>query len=167
MKIEKNTVVNFHYQLLDESGAEIEASDSSNNETAMAVLIGGYGNILPGIEEALQGKETGEALSVPLPPERAYGLAKESAIQRVSIKHLLGVTKKTKLKIGQAVKINTEQGAKDATVVKVGKFNVDVDTNHPLAGKTLTFNINVVDVREASEDEVAHKHAHGVGGHHH
>jgi FKBP-type peptidyl-prolyl cis-trans isomerase SlyD len=63
--------------------------------------------------------------------------------------------------------IQTERGQKQATVKKAGKFNVDVDTNHPFAGKTLKFDVKVVDVREASSDEISHGHAHGVGGHHH
>jgi len=72
-----------------------------------------------------------------------------------------------KLRPGQAVKINTAEGARDARILKVGKFNVDIDLNHPLAGLSLTFDIRVVDVREASEEEIAHGHVHGAGGHHH
>lgn len=162
MKIEKNTVAAFHYRLLDEEGVELESSDKNE---AMAVLIGGYGNVLPAIEEALMGKEAGEHFSITLAPERAYGLKKEDAIQRVPIKHLL--KPKKKLKAGQNVKVNTQQGTRDATVVKVGKFNVDIDTNHPLAGKIVEFNIEVVEVREAIAEEISHKHAHGAGGHHH
>jgi len=66
-----------------------------------------------------------------------------------------------------AVKVNTDQGMRDVVVVKVGRFNVDVDTNHPLAGKTITFDISIEDVREAEAEELAHGHVHGVGGHHH
>jgi FKBP-type peptidyl-prolyl cis-trans isomerase SlyD len=63
--------------------------------------------------------------------------------------------------------VETDKGQRQVTVIKVGKFNADVDANHPLAGKTLSFNIEVIDVRDASEEEVSHGHAHGVGGHHH
>ena len=73
----------------------------------------------------------------------------------------------SKTKAGDIVTINTEEGAKQAVVVKAGKFNVDVDTNHPLAGKVLTFEIQIESVREATEEELSHGHAHGVGGHHH
>lgn len=65
------------------------------------------------------------------------------------------------------VVVNTQQGGWEAIVVKAGKFNVDIDSNHPLAGKNLDFELEVVDVRDASEEEIAHGHAHGVGGHHH
>ena len=65
------------------------------------------------------------------------------------------------------VGVQTGQGARQVTVLKVGKFNVDVDTNHPLAGRALTFAIEVLEVRTASEEEIAHGHAHGDGGHHH
>ena len=63
--------------------------------------------------------------------------------------------------------MQTEEGPRQATVIKAGKFNVDLDVNHPLAGKALTFHITIEDVREASEEEIAHKHAHGPGGHQH
>ncbi|MDX1450991.1 MAG: peptidylprolyl isomerase, partial [Oleiphilaceae bacterium] len=83
-------------------------------------------------------------------------------------KHLVGDKKQlARLKPGMIVAINTEDGPRQVMVLKAGKFNVDVDLNHPLAGKTLTFNVTVDGVREASEEEVAHGHAHGVGGHQH
>ena len=65
------------------------------------------------------------------------------------------------------VQVNTQHGPWDAVVLKVGKFNVDIDSNHPLAGKTLSFEIEVVEVRDATSEELAHGHAHGAGGHHH
>lgn len=80
------------------------------------------------------------------------------------MKHLLT---KGRLKPGQSVKVNTEQGPRDATVVKVGLKNVDLDTNHPLAGKHLQFDIEVTEVRAAAQEELDHGHAHGVGGHQH
>ena len=160
MNVVKNSVVLFHYRLLDEQGELIE---SSENLDPMAALIG-HRNMLPGLEEAFIGKTVGDNFTVTLPPERAYGLRKEGASQRVPIKHLLT---KGKLKPGQQVVINTEHGRRNATVLKVGKFNVDLDTNHPLAGKALTFDVTILDVREATAEEKAHGHAHGVGGHHH
>tara|TARA_B100000795_G_scaffold95557_1_gene70068 strand:+ start:2279 stop:2470 length:192 start_codon:yes stop_codon:yes gene_type:complete len=63
--------------------------------------------------------------------------------------------------------MNTSDGAKDATVIKVGKFNVNLDTNHPLAGQALNFSIAIHDVREATAEEIAHGHVHGIGGYHH
>jgi FKBP-type peptidyl-prolyl cis-trans isomerase SlyD len=160
MNIANDTVATFHYTLKNATGDVIESS--SHNEP-MAVLIG-HRNVLPALEEAMLGKARAEQFSVTLPPEKAYGLRRENAQQRVPIKHLMN---KGKIKPGMQVAINTEQGARHVTVIKVGKFNVDVDTNHPLAGQTLTFDLTIVDVRDASAEEKAHGHAHGVGGHHH
>jgi FKBP-type peptidyl-prolyl cis-trans isomerase SlyD len=160
MKIAKDTVVSFHYRLLDEQGKQIE---SSAGRDPNVVLIG-HRNVLPALEEAMLGKAAGDGVNVSLPPEKAYGLRREGAVQRIPTKHVLT---KGKLQPGQAVQINTEHGARNVTVAKVGKFNIDIDTNHPLAGKTVVFDISIIDVRAASAEELSHGHAHGVGGHHH
>jgi len=160
MQIDNDKVVYFHYRLLNEAGELIE---ESHDREPMAYLHG-HGNIMPGLEEAMAGHQAGEEVSVTLPPERAYGVRKEDSQQRVPIKHLMT---KGKLKPGMNVKINTDNGARDATVIKVGRFNVDVDTNHPLAGQTLTFEVSITDVREGTTEEIAHRHVHGPGGHHH
>lgn len=162
MQIENGKVVAFHYILKDEAGTEIERSDKDSP----MIYLHGYRNILPGLEDALAGKTEGEDVSVSLPPERAYGLRREDAQQRVPIKHL--AAKPKRLAPGMVVKVNTDDGPRDVTVVKVGKFNVDVDANHPLAGKSITFDISVQKVRDASPEEVQHRHSHGIdGGHHH
>ncbi len=165
MQISKDKVVTFHYRLKDEAGVEME---SSHNAEPIAYLHG-HGNIIAGIEKGLEGKESnGDAIEVVVAPADGYGERQENAIQRVPIKHLHGDKKSlSKIKAGDVVTINTDDGGKQAVVVKAGKFNVDVDTNHPLAGKTLTFDIQIESIREATEEELAHGHAHGVGGHHH
>jgi len=160
MIVSQDTVVTFHYQLKHEQGEVIE---SSENRDPMAVLIG-HRNLLPGLEDALQGKAVKDVFSVTLPPEKAYGLRREGSTQRIPLKHVLT---KGKLLPGQSIVINTEHGGRNVTLVKAGKFNVDIDTNHPLAGKTLVFDISIVDIRAASAEEIAHGHAHGAGGHHH
>ena len=163
MKIESKTVVQFHYRLRDEeAGMEMENSYDSD---PIAYLYG-FGNIIKGLEAAMLGHEKGDVFSVALEAKDAYGERNEDSQQRVPIKHL-HVKKKAKLKAGDVVGIQTADGVIQATILKAGKFNVDVDTNHPLAGKNLDFEIEIIDVREATEDEVTHKHAHGVGGHHH
>ena len=160
MKIEKNTVINFTYVLSNADGDELERGDADNP----SAYLHGYGNILYGLETAMAGKEAGDSFEVTLPPEQCYGLRREDAKQRVPIKHLLS---KGKLRPGITVKINSNNGPKDATVLKVGKFNVDVDSNHPLAGLELSFKVDIVEVRDATAEEKAHGHAHGVGGHAH
>ena len=160
MIIAPDTVATFHYRLKDEQGMTIETSESGE---PTAILIG-HNNMLQGVEQAMLGKSTNDKFSVTLSPEQAYGQRHENAIQRVPIKHLHS---KGKLKPGQTVMINTDHGGKPVTIIKVGKFNVDVDTNHPLAGKTIVFDISIIDVRDATPEEISHGHAHGAGGHQH
>lgn len=160
MKIANNHVVQFHYTLKDESGAELE---SSRDGSAMAYLHG-HGNIIPGLEEAMAGRGEGESFSVTVPPEKAYGPVREGGTQRIPLKHLQGA--KT-WRPGMVAVVQTDQGQRQVRIVKVGRFNADVDTNHPLAGKALTFEVEVVSIREANAEELAHGHAHGDGGHQH
>jgi FKBP-type peptidyl-prolyl cis-trans isomerase SlyD len=163
MKISSGTVVTFHYRLLK---GDQELENSSVGEP-MAYLHG-HKNIVVGLEEAMIGREANEEFTVIIPPEKAYGFKSDDAVQRVPIKHLHDSKKlKGKLKPGMLVDINTAQGAKQARVVKVGSSVVDVDTDHPLAGVTLTFEVKIESIREASADEIAHGHAHGAGGHQH
>ncbi len=161
MNIEDNKVVQFSYQLLDAQGTLIEASDVDKPQ----LYLHGHNNNMPAIEKALQGKKGGDEITVELSPEEGYGHRDESRLARVPIKHLLHAPKR--LSKGLVVNINTENGPVPATILKVGKFNVDLDVNHPLAGQTVTFKINVLDVRDATAEEIEHGHAHGHGGHHH
>lgn len=126
------------------------------------VYMHGKRNILHALEDALVGKGAGDEVSVTLPPEKAYGPIRENATSRVSKKRLN--IKPQRMLPGVVVKINTADGTRDATIVKVGKFNVDLDTNHPLAGKTVTFDITIDRVRDASAEEKQHGHAHGIDG---
>lgn len=160
MKIEKERVVQFHYQLKDQDNQLLE--DSRNGEP-MAYLHG-HNNIFAVVEAELSGKQTGETLTVTLKPEDAYGLRQENSIQRISRKH---IATKGKLTAGMVINVNTDKGHRQVVVSKVGKFVVDVDTNHPMAGLTLVFEIEIIDVREATNEELTHGHAHGAGGHHH
>ncbi|MFT6388081.1 MAG: FKBP-type peptidyl-prolyl cis-trans isomerase SlyD [Cellvibrionaceae bacterium] len=163
MKITAGTVTTFHYRLLKD---DQELENSIIGEP-MAYLHG-HKNIIAGLEEAMEGREANDEFTVIVPPEKAYGLRKDNSVQRVPVKHLHNAKKlKSKLKPGMIVHINTEDGAKQARVIKVGRSVVDVDTNHPLAGATLTFEVKIESVREASAEEITHGHAHGVGGHHH
>ncbi len=163
MQISANKVVSFHYRLNDVHGSTLESS----YDAEPTVYLHGHSNLLAALEEVMLGKIAGDKLIITLNPEQAYGARREGATQRIPIKHLQESTQKNKLKPGAIVRVNTSKGPWEAVVLKVGKFNVDIDSNHPLSGKTLTFDIEIVDVRDATEGELAHGHVHGVGGHHH
>jgi FKBP-type peptidyl-prolyl cis-trans isomerase SlyD len=121
----------------------------------------GARNIIPGLEQALTGKAAGDQFQVTLAPAEAYGEHRPGQVQRIPAKHFRDARH---LQAGQRVTIQTRQGPLQATVLKVGRFNVDVDTNHPLAGQTLTFDVEVTSVRDASKEEISHGHVHGPGG---
>jgi FKBP-type peptidyl-prolyl cis-trans isomerase SlyD len=161
MKVADKHVVQFHYSLKDENGEELESNQGMD---PIAYLHGENAHILPGLKAALEGKAVGEQVSVTLEPADAFGEVAENAEQRVPVKHLQGATKWKK---GMTAVVNTEQGQRQVTIVKMGKFMATVDTNHPFAGKKVSFDIDIADVRPATEEELDHGHAHGVGGHQH
>ena len=159
MQIENGKVVSFHYQLFGEDGALIEKT-----EDQPTLYLHGANNMISGVEQALAGHVAGDHFEVTVSPEQAYGERKEEMTQRVSAKYLRHAGK---LRPGMQVPVQTEEGQRWVTVLKVGLKTVDVDANHPLAGRTLRFVIDVIEVRDATEEEASHGHAHGPGGHHH
>lgn len=160
MKISKDCVVQFKYVIKDLSGNEVESSGSHEP----VAYLHGHNGMMPGIEKSLEGKEVGENVSVELPASETFGEKLDDNEQRVSVKHLMGADK---WKAGMTALVNTEHGQRQVTIIKVGKFMATVDINHPLAGQTLQFELVITGVREASEEELEHGHAHGEGGHHH
>ncbi len=160
MQIGPDTVVNFHYTLRDDAGKELESSRGGDPAT----YLHGANNIIPGLESAMTGKADGDSFSATVNPEDGYGLRDEDKVQRVPIKHL---SFKGKLRPGAVVQLSTSEGMRAVTVVKPGRHTADIDTNHPLAGQTLTFEIEVLETRSASAEELSHGHAHGPGGHQH
>jgi len=160
VQIEKNRVVTLNYTLRDEQGTVI---DSSSGRAPLAYLHG-KGNIIPGLEEALVGKAAGDRLDVTVAPERAYGLRDERLVQIVPRDRFSGVER---LATGLQVRADGPQGPRLVTVVRIDRDFVTVDGNHPLAGRTLHFSVEVTDVRKATHEEVTHGHVHGPGGHHH
>lgn len=158
--IADDTVVSFHYKLRDAEGSFTESSEGGSP----VVYLHGRNNIVPGLETQMAGKKSGDKFTATVPPEQAYGMRNEEAVQRVPVKH---IATRGPYTVGQVVVVSTRDGGRQARVVKVGHFNVDLDLNHPLAGKTLTFDIEIVEVRAATEEELAHGHAHGPEGHHH
>ena len=163
MKIEKDRVVRFHYTVSEAGASEAGASvESSKDREPLAILIG-HGNIIPGLEKAMDGHEAGDAFAADVPAAEAYGEKREGLTQRVPKKHFEG----QRLEPGMQVVLNTNFGPRAVTIEKVGMTVVDVDLNHPMAGKDLHFDIEIVEVREASAEELEHGHVHGDGGHQH
>lgn len=160
MVVEKNKVVSFHYTLKNADGEQMESS----RENEPMSYLHGANNIIPGLERALEGHAAGDEFTVTVEPEDAYGVRNENNVQRVSLKRLKGIGK---ISPGQILNLQTQKGPVQVTVLKVGRFNVDVDGNHPLAGMPLTFEVEVTEIRDATEDEKKHGHAHGPGGHQH
>ncbi|WP_022961951.1 FKBP-type peptidyl-prolyl cis-trans isomerase [Halopseudomonas pelagia] len=159
MQISNNSVVQFHYTLSDANG-EIESS----HKHEPILYLHGQPGLIDGLVEALEGHKAGDNFSITLTADKAYGPRLDDAVQKVQVKRLQGAKK---WKPGMIAVIETEQGQRQVTIVKVGLSQAEVDSNHPLAGKDLTFAIEILEVREASEEELAHGHAHGAGGHHH
>lgn len=163
--IADDKVVLFHYTLTDETGNELE---NSHDVDPMAYLHG-HNNMMPALEAAMAGKSVGDTFEITLPPEEAYGQRQEENFeQRIPLKHLQGLPQGVKTwRPGMVAAVQTEQGLRQVTVIKASRFMVNVDMNHPLAGKTVTYNVSIVDLRDATSEEIAHGHAHGIGGHQH
>ncbi|NII09316.1 peptidylprolyl isomerase [Oleiagrimonas sp. C23AA] len=161
MKASKDSVVEFHY-ILSSDGEQVENSRESGQPL---LLLLGRGQLIPGMEKALEGHEGGDTFTVELGPDEAYGERQDGLTQRVPKKYFQNAQR---LKVGDATVLHVKEGGQRiVTVQKVGMTTIDVDLNHPMAGKTLNFEIEVLSVREATEEELKHGHAHGVGGHQH
>jgi len=157
MQIGKNAVVAIDYTLKDGEG---EVIDTSEGRSPLAYLHGA-GNIVPGLEKALEGKGEGENVQVTVPPEEGYGQRDESLIQAVP-KKLFAETAEPEP--GMQFQAQGPQGAQVLTVMKVEGDQVTVDANHPMAGRELNFDVSVVNVREATDEEKEHGHPHAEGG---
>lgn len=159
MKIERGRVVSMHYTLRDESGATIESSGGASPLS----YLHGYGQLIPGLEKFLDGAQPGLRSTVTILPKDAYGEKDPAAVIRASRSDFPdGLS----LAPGVEVQAETPDGPITFVVVELDGDEAVLDANHPLAGKALTFDVEVVDVREATADEVAHGHVHGPGGHH-
>ncbi len=160
MTIAEKKVVDFHYTLTSEAGVEL---DSSREREPMSYLHGA-GNIIPGLEKAMEGRAEGDQFEIQVQPDEAYGARNPGNVQRIPLKRLGKVPRP---RPGQVLGLQTQQGPVQVTVLKVGRFNIDVDANHPLAGQVLNFAVEIVKIRDATEEELSHGHAHGPGGHQH
>jgi FKBP-type peptidyl-prolyl cis-trans isomerase SlyD len=162
MTVTENKVVLIHYTLKDNSG---EVLDSSEGKEPLA-FIQGVGNIIIGLEEQLEGKAVGDKVSATVAPEKGYGIRSKDNVHVVPLSGFQGDGEE-KLAEGMQVRVETNEGVSIADVVKIDGDDVTLDLNHPLADETLHFDVELVNIREATKDELEHGHAHGPGGHDH
>lgn len=160
MKINNNSVASFHYTLKNDAG---ETLDSSAGQEPMSYLHGA-GNIVPGLEKEMEGKSIGDSFSVVVSAAEGYGELDEELKQELPKSMFTGVDN---IEAGMEFQAQTEHGQQIIAVTKVEGDTVTVDGNHPLAGQSLHFDVEVTDIREASQEELEHGHVHGPGGHHH
>lgn len=161
MQIAENAVVAIHYTLTNDAG---DTLDSSRERDEPLAYLHGHGNIIPGLEKALLGKQTGDTLKVTVEPAEGYGERHEGLIQEVPREAFQGVDE---LEPGMQFQASTDAGPRMFTITDVQDDVVTVDGNHPLAGATLHFDVEIADVRAASAEELSHGHVHGPGGHEH
>ena len=160
MQIENNKVVVINYTLTDDQGNVIDQSQDGS----FAYLHGAH-NIIPGLENALTGKQAEDKLEVTINPEDAYGVRDDSQIQAVPRDMFPG---DVEIVVGMQFHAETPEGMPvTVSVVEVSEEHITVDGNHPLAGQTLNFDVEVVSVRDAEAGEIEHGHVHGAGGHQH
>ena len=161
MTIQLHRAVGFHYILTDDTGTELDNSSGRDPMT----YIHGMGMIIPGLEQALEGQVIGASLNVSIAPEDGYGVVDLQMIEEVPRESFRDVDT---IEVGMQFEAQTEKGDTVAvTVTAVSDDTVTVDGNHPLAGKTLNFDVSVEEVRDATEEELEHGHVHGPGGHEH
>ncbi len=151
--IENNKVVTIDYTMTDENGVIIDSSDGKDPIS----FLHGAGNMVPGLEAELIGKTFDDEFDVTVAPENAYGERMDQLVSEVPAEAFTGVDK---VEVGMAFNAETPQGPIPVTVTAISDEKITVDANHPLAGKTLTFRGIVHDVRDATEEELAHGHAH-------
>jgi len=160
MKIAKNKVVGIHYTLTDAQGNTLDSSDGRDP----LFYLHGNGNLIPGLERELENKQKEDDLKVTIQPEDAYGQRNEEMVYQIERSKF---PDPKNVERGMTFTSHTEQGDINLTVVKIDDDLITLDANHPLAGQELTFDVKVVDVRDASEEELDHGHVHEPGAHHH
>jgi FKBP-type peptidyl-prolyl cis-trans isomerase SlyD len=159
MQIEENSVVTFHYTLSNDQG---EVLESSKDSTPLA-YIHGQGSIISGLEAALEGRQSGDKFNVRLEPSDAYGDRIDELVQTMPRSAFVDAED---LDVGMAFRALSEAGETIVHVVNVEGDDVTVDGNHPLAGQALTFDVEVEEVRQATDEELSHGHVHGPHGAH-
>jgi FKBP-type peptidyl-prolyl cis-trans isomerase SlyD len=160
MSITQDSVVTLHYTLKDDEGKVI---DSSSSGEPLAYLHG-HGNLVPGLERELAGKNPGDKFSVKITAADGYGEFNKALVQKVPRRALKDIKS---LSVGMRLHAQTPEGPQAVTVTHIQSDMVTLDGNHPLAGQNLNFDIEITEVRAATQEELEHGHVHGPGDHHH
>jgi len=161
MQVSEQKVVTMNYEVADDQGQLIDRSE----EGGPLAYIHGNGQLIPGLETALEGRGKGDKIAVDVPPEQGYGERDEEGVQTVARNQF---DDSVEIEVGMQFEAqDDDEGHQIVTVVAVDGENITLDTNHPLAGKNLRFEVEILDVRDASAEELSHGHVHGPGGHDH
>ncbi len=155
MQVADNKVISIHYTLTNDNGAVIDQSGTGQP----LIYLHGAGNIIPGLENALTGKSAGDKLQVTVEPAEAYGERSEQMVQTVPRSMFDGINK---IEPGMQFHAEGNTGPVVVTVTQIDGDDITIDGNHPLAGETLTFDVEIADIRDATADELAHGHIHGA-----
>ncbi|GEK10945.1 peptidylprolyl isomerase [Pseudoalteromonas sp. McH1-7] len=156
MIIGPNSVVTIHYSVQDKDNNTIDST--FDDEPVVAMLGSGY--LIPGLDDALQGKQSGDTFSVTIEPQEGYGERYDELTQAVPKSMFEGM----EIEVGMQFRATTDEGDQVVVIIGIEDEEVIVDANHPLSGITLNFDVEVIEVREATAAEVAHGHVHGEGG---
>ncbi len=160
MQIAHQKVVSIHYTLTNVDGDIIDSSEGSEPLS----YLHGFGNIIPGLENALTGRKAGDRFTVSVTPAEGYGERDDGMIQTVPRNAFHGVDE---IQPGMQFQAQSPEGMQLVTVIGVEEDQVILDGNHPMAGLTLNFAVEITAVRDATHEELDHGHVHGPGGHHH
>ena len=161
MRISEQKVVTMNYEVADDQGQLIDRSE----EGGPLAYIHGNGQLIPGLETALEGRGKGDKVAVDVPPEQGYGERDEEGVQIVARNQF---DDSVEIEVGMQFEAQDDDDEHQiVTVAAVDGENITLDTNHPLAGKNLRFEVEILDVRDASAEELSHGHVHGPGGHDH
>ncbi len=159
MQVSEKMAVSIHYTLTNSTGEKL---DSTQGEDPM-VYLHGAGQIISGLEDVLKGKRVGDKLNTTIAPAEAYGEFREDMIQVVPLTMFEGIDK---VEVGMQFHADASHGVNVVTITKIDGDQATVDGNHPMAGQALTFEVEVMDIRSATEDELSHQHIHGKGCNH-
>lgn len=153
-------VIGFHYTLTDKDGNQVDSSQGH----APLLFLEDSGQIIPGLEKEIIDLNVGDKKKVEVKANEAYGdIVQELVITVQKNQFPEGAV----LNVGDQFQVNNDPGAPIFTIKEIKDEEVTIDGNHPMAGKDLFFDIEITEKRNATDEEMAHGHAHGVGGHHH